>query len=140
VVNALRNAPTITVGSKPENQPPAAAVESTTAPGVPAREPLPASSDTVPPPAAPRESRPVSPAPAAEPVGSGSAEVRYATTWVNVRAARSPSAPVIRVLRPGDTVTVDSLRQGWYRAETDGKLLGYVFRELVDTAPPTTSP
>jgi hypothetical protein len=33
-------------------------------------------------------------------------------------------------------VLVDSLSNEWYRVVEDGQKLGYVYRELVDTAPP----
>lgn len=74
------------------------------------------------------------PAPAPAPL-SGPTELRYASTWVNVRAGRSGRAPVVMVLEPGDTVMVDSLRQGWYRAVSDGQTLGYVDRSLVGPTP-----
>lgn len=67
-------------------------------------------------------------------------ERRYANTWVNLRARRSGAAPVVRVLKPGETVLVDSLRQGWYRAVADGETVGYVDRDLVGTAPRSPGP
>jgi len=71
---------------------------------------------------------------------SGHTERRYASTWVNVRAARSGSAPVVRVLNPGDSVMVDSLSRGWYRVAGNGQTLGYVDRSLVGTAPESVPP
>jgi hypothetical protein len=153
VVNAVRDQPTIVTGAPPSGitgAPPSgteAAVDSSRpARAEPPRESRPRARDLAQPAAPAREQEP-SPelrepveAPAAEPGDTGSAEVRYATTWVNVRAARSPTAPVVHVLRPGDTVMVDSLQRGWYRAGTDGEMLGYVFRGLLDTAPPHGNP
>jgi hypothetical protein len=75
------------------------------------------------------------PAPAPAPPASAQTELRYATTWVNVRADRSGTAPVLRILKPGGAVTVDSLRHGWYRVVEDGQTLGYVDRSLVGPTP-----
>jgi hypothetical protein len=69
-----------------------------------------------------------------------SLERRYASTWVNVRAGRSGSAPVVQILKPGEAVSVDSLRQGWYRVLHGGQPLGYVDRTLVGTDPEPASP
>jgi hypothetical protein len=71
-----------------------------------------------------------SPAPV-PPVADDDTEPRLASTWVNVRADRSGSAPVVTILEPGDTVLVDSLSRGWYRAVSAGQTLGYVDRSLV---------
>lgn len=60
---------------------------------------------------------------------------RYASTWVNVRAARRNSAPVLGILHPGEAVQVDSLAQGWYRVVSDRLAPGYADRSLLDTAP-----
>ena len=65
-------------------------------------------------------------------------ERRYTTIWANVREARRPMAAVVTVLQPGESVLVDSLSKEWYRVVADGQKLGYVYRELVDTAPPVT--
>jgi len=78
--------------------------------------------------------------PAAGAADHESGEQRYASTWVNVRARPSVSAPVVRVLSPGDPVVVNSLRQGWYLAEVEGHTLGYVDRTLVGTDPDPASP
>jgi hypothetical protein len=84
-------------------------------------------------PPAPAETPASAPAvtPASEPV-----ELRYTNIWVNVRQARRPSSPVIKVLRPGEPVQVDSLRYGWYRVVADGQAVGYVYRGFVDAEPP----
>ncbi len=65
---------------------------------------------------------------------------RFARTWVNVRSGRSGSAPGLRVLGPGETVLVDSLRRGWYRVLVDGRPRGYVDRTYLDTVPPIDRP
>ena len=65
-------------------------------------------------------------------------ERRYTTIWANVREARRPMAPVVTILQPGESVLVDSLSEEWYRVVADGQKLGYVYSELVDTAPPIT--
>ena len=89
------------------------------------------------------EPKPVSPPPpppVEAPPADRSLERRYASTWVNVRAGRSGSAPVVQVLKPGEAVSVDSLRQGWYRVLHGGQPLGYVDRSLVGTDPESASP
>jgi hypothetical protein len=67
---------------------------------------------------------------------AGPGERRYANIWVNVRRARRPAAAVVKVLRPGEPVLVDSLSQGWYRVVDDGQAVGYVYRGFIDSAPP----
>ena len=61
---------------------------------------------------------------------------RWATTWVNIRSGRGGGTPLVRVLTPGEVVLVDSLRQGWYRVQVDGRTLGYVDRAYLDAVPP----
>jgi uncharacterized protein YgiM (DUF1202 family) len=70
------------------------------------------------------------------PPATGAQSRRYSRMWVNVRRGRNPSARVIRVLKPGEAVLVDSLRQGWYRVLIDGRKVGYVYRSYLDTVPP----
>ena len=88
----------------------------------------------------------VAPPPAARPAVVPSValavtrESRYANTWVNVRAGRSPSAPVLRTLEPGELVAVDTPQQGWYRVVNGGREPGYVDGRFLDTAPPPDSP
>ncbi len=88
----------------------------------------------------------VAPPPAARPAAEPrmalavAGESRYANTWVNVRAGRSPSAPVIRTLEPGELVAVDTPQQGWYRVVNGGREPGYVDGRFLDTAPPPDSP
>jgi hypothetical protein len=45
-------------------------------------------------------------------------------------------APVVTVVEPGEPVLVDSLSDEWYRVVADGRKVGYVYRGLVDIAPP----
>lgn len=77
--------------------------------------------------------------PPTPPVADDDTEPRLASTWVNVRADRSGRAPVVTILEPGDTVLVDSLSRGWYRAVSDGQTLGYVDRSLVRASPRAAS-
>jgi hypothetical protein len=80
--------------------------------------------------AAPRETTP------ATPPAVGPSARRYARTWVNVRGDRARSSPAVSILSPGDAVVVDSLVRGWYRVSVDGRTLGYVYRSMLDVAPP----
>lgn len=73
-------------------------------------------------------------------VSSAGAIKRYASTWINIRAGRSPRAPVLRILHPGDLVQVDSLEQGWYRVVSGQRTLGYVDRRLLSNSPRQTAP
>ena len=58
--------------------------------------------------------------------GTGAASVPLvAKSWTNVRSRRSVNASLEAVLTPGDTVTADSLANGWYRVAMDGDVLGY---------------
>lgn len=63
------------------------------------------------------------------------AESRYASTWVNVRSGRSPTAPVTRVLNPGESVAVDQPDQGWLRVRRAGEVVGYVDARFLDSTP-----
>jgi hypothetical protein len=67
-------------------------------------------------------------------------DLRWATTWVNVRAGRSGSSEAVRVLNPGDQVGVDSLGRGWFRVLIDGVPVGYVDRSFLALAPPDSLP
>lgn len=80
--------------------------------------------------------RPATPAVAAAPVGIDPAHQRYAQDWVKLRSEPSNAAAVLRVLQPGEIVTVDSLLDGWYRVVSDQQAPGYVDRQYLDTLPP----
>ena len=114
--------------SPPPSPPPVAAVESAeSAPPIDSTPPIdsaPSTADTVTAPA---------PAPSGPAIVGG--ELRHASTWVNVREARSFTASVVRVLAPGDTIRVDSLMLGWYRVLADGRTLGYVDHNFVSPNP-----
>ncbi|MEO8140650.1 MAG: SH3 domain-containing protein [Gemmatimonadota bacterium] len=71
-----------------------------------------------------------------EPSAAIAGRYRYASTWMNVRAERRNSAPVLRILHPGEAVQVDSFSQGWYRVVSSGEQAGWVDRRLLDTVPP----
>jgi uncharacterized protein YgiM (DUF1202 family) len=77
----------------------------------------------------------VAPTAQAEPVSIDVALQRIAQVWANVRAERSNTAAIVRVLNPGEVVAVDSLQQGWYRVVTD-QGVGYVDQHYLDTLPP----
>ena len=70
------------------------------------------------------------------PVETAGRHRRYAAMWMNVRADRSSSAAVLRILRPGELVQVDMLVQGWYRVVSAGEQPGWADRRLLDTLPP----
>ena len=48
-----------------------------------------------------------------------------AKAWTHVRSRRTANATLEAVLTPGDTVTADSLSNGWYRVALYGDVLGY---------------
>lgn len=121
--------------SRPPSPPMGSVVASESLPEAPAPSPEP-----------PRES----PGPVVEPARPAVSQAagvdttaglrRYASTWMHVRAGRSGTAPVLRVLRPGEAVQVDSLRRGWYRLVSGEAPLGYVDGGLLDSVPPEESP
>ena len=139
-----------TAGSEADSTAPAPG----TAPGNPAMRPVDSAAQAVaplpePPPPPPPTPPTAAPAPAAAPpppvvaptpteaqVPAGSGERRYANLWVNVRQAPRPQAEVVKVLKPGEPLLVDSLKEGWYRVVADGQAIGYVYRDFVDTVPP----
>jgi len=132
---APRETPTVSTPPQPpapaSRQSGAAPVESVRAvlpsPSRPAAESRPPVGDTA---------GPVAPTAPPEPVSIDAAHQRFAQVWANVRAERSNTAPVLRVLRPGEVVAVDSLQQGWYRVVTD-QVVGYVDQHYLDTLPPS---
>lgn len=79
-------------------------------------------------------------APAVVPVPAGRPLLRFATTWINVRAARGPRGTAIRVLNPGDSVMVDSLVRGWYRVLDKGQPAGYAHRRFLASRHPADPP
>jgi hypothetical protein len=79
-------------------------------------------------------------APSEATADSGATVRRYTTTWVNVRAGRSNTAPVIRILRPRQMVLVGSLEQGWYRVMNDRQAPGFVDGRYLNAVPPAVPP
>src|SRR5688572_26466448 len=63
--------------------------------------------------------------------GERTGKLLVARTWTSVRESRSKVADLAAVLLPGDTVLVDSLQRGWYRAKLEGEVLGYVHRSTL---------
>jgi len=112
-------------------QSPAAPAESVRrappAPSRPAGELRPPAGDTA---------GPVAPTAPPQPVSIDATHRRFAQVWANLRAEPSSTAPVLRVLHPGEVVAVDSLQQGWYRVVTDTSV-GYVDQHYLDTLPPS---
>ena len=86
------------------------------------------------------DSTPAEPIGTREPADSGAAERRFARTWVNVHARRSASAPVVRIVNPGELVMVDLFQQGWYRVVEDGQAVGYMDGHYLDRSPPAGPP
>ena len=62
---------------------------------------------------------------AVAPSAPGASMQLVAKTWTRVRSRRTANAPLEAMLTPGDTVTVDSLSNGWYRVALYGDVLGY---------------
>jgi len=93
----------------------------------PVAEPSPSRADTT---------RPAAPTPSPAPPPGNELLQRYARMWVNVRNRRRPDATIVRVLKPGEPVLVDSLRQQWYRVLIDGRPVGYVYRGYLTATPP----
>lgn len=116
-----------------------------TAPATPAPTPRASNPPVAPPPvahapapspAAPAVTTPVQIATVATMAAARGARTLYSSTWLNLRAERRNSAPVLRVLKPGEVVRVDSLSQGWYRVVSTADQPGWVDRRLLDTLPP----
>ena len=87
-------------------------------------------------PSRPDTARPAAPTPSPAPPPGNELLQRYARMWVNVRNRRRPDATIVRVLKPGEPVLVDSLRQQWYRVLIDGRPVGYVYRGYLSPTPP----
>lgn len=152
VANALRQQVGVAprIPPRPEAAAPAPGAEPPSRPPSPPVGPAGASESLpdapAPSPDPPRESPDAAVAPAA-PAVSPAAGVdttaglrRYASTWMHVRAGRSGTAPVVRVLRPGEAVQVDSLSRGWYRLVSGEDPLGYVDGGLLDSVRPDEPP
>ena len=86
--------------------------------------------------AAPKAPVARTPAPSRIDRASSQGIARYASTWINVRSARSAQAPVVRVLKPGEAVQVDSLAEGWYQVVTADAVQGYADRRLLSDEVP----
>ena len=63
--------------------------------------------------------------------------VRWTSTWANLRSARSPESPVVRILDPGQRVEVGDLRAGWWAVYEAGQLVGYVANSVLQTEAPS---
>jgi len=132
------------------NEPPGpgtAPEQAAQAPAQPAQTPVevpqaPAES-TPPQTAAARDSIPPAPAePAAPPApisAPTSAQPRWASTWVNVREARDPEAPVVRVLTPGESVAVADYQSGWWVVYVQNQRVGYAANSLLLSEPPDST-
>jgi uncharacterized protein YgiM (DUF1202 family) len=58
-------------------------------------------------------------------------QVRWSSTWVNVREGRGGSSPVVQTLQPGQRLQVDKLENGWWAVYLDGRFVGYVADNLL---------
>jgi len=76
---------------------------------------------------------PATPAPTAAP----RTQVRWASTWINVRERRSVESPVVTTLNPGDEVHVFDRQGNWWAVQARGRTIGYVANSVLDTTPPT---
>jgi ribosomal protein L37E len=84
--------------------------------------------------APPETSAPRAAPPAASvPVGL---RVKWTTEWANVRADRTVTSPVVRVLAPGARVEIGDLESGWWALYEGGAAIGYVANSLLSDAPP----
>lgn len=120
-------------------KPPAAAPADTTRAVAPASSQPPAATrpqarDTTTPPA--DTARPEPSQAAAEPISIDPAHQRIAQVYANMRAEPNNTATILRVLTPGEVVSIDSLAQGWYRVVIDSVSVGYVGQQYLDTLPP----
>lgn len=139
---ALRSEPAVPPPARRADTTPAATPRPVRQP-TDSRQPAltPSRSDTTPPAVRQPDISPIASADGpslAAPPPSGGPVQRYARTWVNVRAGRSGGTALVRTLRPGEPVMVDSLVAGWYRIVVDGRTDGYVDRSYLDEAAPET--
>ena len=129
--------PSVVASEAAQAPPPAVAADSAAAPptlitDTAAQVVLTKTAEPSAPPPTARQSEPKSPSRSTS-TSAAAGEFRYASTWVNVRSDRKSSAPVVRILLPGEVVRVDSLKVGWYRVVSDGQAAGYVDRRLLGT-------
>ncbi len=123
-VPAALTARTDSIPAKPQ---PVAVAPKTDGVAAPKPQPL-----VLPPPAP--TTAPAPQPPPREPKPARGAERRFATTWINVRAVRSNKSKVVRILKPGEAVQVDSLGEGWYKIISGEP--GYADRRLLASSPP----
>ncbi len=101
------------------------------------------SASSAPPPAASVAAPPadsVAPPPVAEPTPAlPSTQTKWTSDWVNVREGRALTAPILRVLTPGQRVQVDSLRVRWWLVYLDGQRIGYVHQTVIQDEAPADS-
>ncbi len=64
-----------------------------------------------------------------------SLDVKWAHSTVNIRAGRGTDYPVVMRLQRGESIRVDSLYNGWYRAWRYGKPIGYVAASVLHDRP-----
>jgi Bacterial SH3 domain len=62
-------------------------------------------------------------------------EVRWTSTWVNVRQSRSLDSPVLIVLDPGERVEVSNRQGPWWQAHLNGRPVGYLSNAVLTAAP-----
>jgi rRNA maturation protein Nop10 len=63
-------------------------------------------------------------------------QVKWASTWVNVRSGAGTNRPVTEILKPGQRVEVSDLRAGWWSVWRDGRHVGYVATSVLWDRPP----
>ena len=82
----------------------------------------------------------VAPPPVAEPtIALPSTETKWTSEWANVREERALTAPILRILTPGQRVEVDSLRARWWLVYLDGQRIGYVHNTVIQDEAPADS-
>jgi len=132
--------PSVPTAVPPSAPVPAAKPVTVISPPAPSESLRPAVADSPATAVTPAPAPPPTPPPAAPPRHSETGERRYASTWVNVRAGPSGKAPIVRILQPGESIQVDSLREGWYQVLANGGPGGYVDGGLVGRDRPAQSP
>lgn len=65
------------------------------------------------------------------------AHTRWTRTWVNVRAGRGTDTAVVRVLDPGQPVTVGSKEGAWWSVYVEGHAIGYIANSELLPGPPS---